>query len=306
MTETDIWLVDAFTDTPLTGNAAGVVLDAGDLTEEQLRRIAAEIGVSETAFVLPPTNEGADHRIRFFTPTQEVDLCGHATIAAFWVLAEKGRIDLEEGPTRLVQETNVGNLPVWVEADGGAVQKVMMGQKLPRFEAPDVNLDKIAALLGTGRKQMNEDLPVEVVSTGLRSLHIPMAGLAGFPEMKVLRRGLLDLSSSHEVSAVQIFTLETETEDADVHCRVFAPAVGVEEDPVTGTAAGALGAYLVRHGVFPEGKDGITRIVVEQGIEIGRPGRVEVEIERDDEEFVGVRAGGRAVLTLEGRLRIGS
>jgi trans-2,3-dihydro-3-hydroxyanthranilate isomerase len=304
MTEIDIWLVDAFTDTPLTGNAAGVVLDAKDLTEVDLRRIAGEIGVSETAFVLPPTNEGADFRLRFFTPTQEIDLCGHATIAAFWALAGKGRLALEDGSTRFVQETNVGNLPVWIEADRAGPKKVMMGQKIPRFETPEVNLDKIAALLGTGRKQMNEDLPVEVVSTGLRSLHIPVAGLAGFPEMKVLRRGLLDLSTTHDVTSVQIFTLEAQAEDADVHCRVFAPAVGVEEDPVTGTAAGALGAYLVRHGVFPEGKDGITRIVVEQGAEIGRPGRVDVEVERDDEEFVGVRAGGRAVLTLEGRLRI--
>ena len=304
MTTIDILLVDAFTDTPLTGNAAGVVLDAEGIDEGSYCRIAAEIGVSETAFVLPPGNEGADRRLRFFTPTQEIDLCGHATVGAFWALAERGKLDLEDGTNRLVMETNLGNLPVWIDMKSGKPTRVMMGQKLPRFETPEVNLDKIAALLGSGRKTLSEDLPVEVVSTGLRSLHIPMSGLSAFAELKVLRRGLIDLSHTHDVSTVQVFALETSSPDADVHCRVFAPAVGVDEDPVTGTAAGALGAYLVRHGAFPEGKDGRTRIVIEQGLEIGRPGQVVVEVERDEGEFVDVRAGGVAILTLEGTLRV--
>jgi trans-2,3-dihydro-3-hydroxyanthranilate isomerase len=98
--------------------------------------------------------------------------------------------------------------------------------------------------------------------------------------------------------------MEARDPDADAHCRVFGPAVGVEEDPVTGTAAGALGAYIVRHGLMAEDKEGVTRIVVEQGEEIHRPGLVEVEVERDDEEFVGIRVGGRATVSLKGSLRI--
>jgi PhzF family phenazine biosynthesis protein len=301
-----LWLVDAFTEEPLTGNPAGVVLDAESIDEALYGRIAAEIGCSETAFVLPSENEGADFRVRFFSRTQEVDLCGHATLAAFWTLAEEGRISLEEGENRIVQETAVGNLPVWVEMKDGLPVDVWLGQKLPRFETPELSLDKLAALFGIGRKNLSEDLPVEIVSTGLRSLHIPMAGLACFSEVKALSRSLLELSNTHEVATIQIFAMETADERADAHCRVFAPAVGIAEDPVTGTASGALGAYLVRHGVRPEGKDGITRFVVEQGEEIGRPGFVSVEIQRDDEEFVGVRAGGRAVTSLKGMLRVKS
>lgn len=304
MNEIDVWVVDAFTDQPLTGNAAGVVLDAEGLGDDTLRRISAEIGASETAFVLPAENEGADLRLRFFTPTQEVDLCGHATVAAFWTLAGKGRLSLEDGENRLVQETAVGNLPVWIDMVEGAPTEVRMGQKLPRFETPEVNLDKMAALFGIGRTKVSEELPVEIVSTGLRSLHIPVEGLSCFPELRVLNRGLLDLSSTHEVSSIQLFTMEANHPDADAHCRVFAPAVGVPEDPVTGTAAGALGAYAVRHGLKPEGKDGITTLVVEQGEEIGRAGRVAVTIERDEEEFKAIRIGGRAVITLEGRLSL--
>jgi len=304
MTGIDLWIVDAFTGTPLSGNAASVVLDADDLTEETCSRISAEIGNSESVFVSAAESEGAEFRLRFFTPTQEIDLCGHATIGAFWVLAEEGRIPLEDGLNRVVQETNLGDLPVWIEAKDGEPVRVLMGVKLPRFETPEVNLDKYAALFGTGRTQMNEDLPVEIVSTGLRSLHIPMVGLPSFPEVKTLRRGILDLSTSLDVSVIQIFAMESESPDAQAHCRVFAPAVGIEEDPVTGTAAAALGAYVVRHGLLPEGKDGITRLRVEQGAEIGRPGFVDVRVERDDQEFVGIRSGGRAVVSLKGKLQV--
>ncbi len=304
MTELDIWLVDSFTDTPLTGNAASVVLDGEGLSDEECRRISAEIGVSESAFVFPGENEGADYRLRFFTPTQEVDLCGHATLATFWVLASEGRLKLVDGSNRFVQETTVGNLPVWVEAEHGVPRRVTMGLRVPRFEAPEVNVDKLAAILGVGRKQLVEDLPVEIVNAGLRSLHIPLAGLSGFADLKPLRRSLIDLSTTLDVGTIQVFCLEAEGEGVAAHCRVFAPALGIEEDPVTGTAAGALGAYAVRHGILPEGKDGLTRMKVEQGIEVGRPGIVSVEVERDDEEFVGVRVGGTAVISLKGKLRV--
>jgi trans-2,3-dihydro-3-hydroxyanthranilate isomerase len=304
VTEIELWLVDAFTDTPLRGNPAAVVPDATGLDEDQCRQVASEVGVSETAFVFPEAGEGADFRLRFFTPTQEVDLCGHATVGAFWALAVSGGIDLEEGANRFVQETNVGNLPVWIHASGGEPERVMMGQKLPRFETPELSRDKMAALFGIGRKQVKEDLPVEIVSTGMRSIHIPVAGLASFPEVKILRKGVAELSHTHGASTVQLFAMEARHADADAHCRVFAPAVGVDEDPVTGTAAGALGAYIVRHGLKPEGKDGVTRILVEQGEEINRTGLVEVVVERDDEEFVGIRVGGRATVSLRGSLRI--
>jgi trans-2,3-dihydro-3-hydroxyanthranilate isomerase len=304
MKKIDILLVDAFTDTPLVGNAATVLLDSEGLTPDICRKISAEVGVSESAFVSPAESEGADFRLRFYTPSQEIDLCGHATIAAFHAIASAGLLGLEDGPNRLVQETNLGDLPVFIEMADGKPERVMMGQKLPRFETPEISVDKLAALFGIGRKQMCDDRPVEIVSTGLRSLHVPVAGLSCFPDLKPLRRGLLELSSSLKVQTIQVFALEANDPNADAHCRVFAPAVGIEEDPGTGTAAGALGAYIVRHGLAPEGKDGITRLRVEQGEEIGRPGMIEVEVTRDGDEFVAVRIGGHAVISLRGKLRI--
>ena len=304
MNEIGVWIVDAFTDRPLTGNPAGVVLDSEGLDDQDCLRIASELAVSETAFVHPPTGEGADWCVRFFTPSREVDLCGHATVGAFWVLAKMGRLKLNEARVRTVQETKAGNLPVWILCEAGEPVSVMMGQRLPRFEVPELNPDKLAAMFGIGRKHIMEDLQPEVVNTGLRSLHIPLTGLASFKDLKPLRRGLLDLSASLGVETIQLFTLETEREAVTAHCRVFAPALGIEEDPVTGTAAGALGAYLVRHGLLPEGKDGITHLTVEQGAEVNRPGLVVVEIERDEGEFKGVRVGGRAVISLEGKLRL--
>ena len=180
----------------------------------------------------------------------------------------------------------------------------MMGQKLPRFEAPEVNLDKIAAVFGLGRKQLSEEMPVEIVSTGARCLHIPVVGISGFAEIRTHLRGILDICQSLDVAMVQLFTLEANHADADAHCRVFAPAVGINEDPVTGTAAGSLGAYVVRHGYAAEDKDGLTRLLVEQGEEVRRPGLMEVEVERDEGEFVRVRVGGPAVVSLTGTLRL--
>jgi trans-2,3-dihydro-3-hydroxyanthranilate isomerase len=158
-------------------------------------------------------------------------------------------------------------------------------------------------MFGMGKALVDERNPIAIVSTGIRSLHIPLKSLSHFPDIKPLRSKVVDLCREHELSTVQLFTLETEDPSAHAHARVFAPAVGVDEDPVTGTAAGALGAYLVHEKVMTPTDDSV-RLTVEQGGELERHGFVHVEIGLEEADITSVRVGGSAVTVYQGDMRI--
>ncbi len=296
-------LVDAFTDVPLRGNPAGVVLAAAELEESLRLKVAREIGASETVFVETLGDAGTRFRTRFYTPTSEVDLCGHATIAAFHHLAETGVVKLGEEPVRVEQETRLGNLGVELRPRDEAAPMVVMDQTAPLFETPEISVDKLAAMFGIGKALVDERHPIGIVSTGIRSLHIPLKSISHFPDLKPLRSKVIDLCREHELSTVQLFTLETEDPAAHAHARVFAPAVGVDEDPVTGTAAGALGAYLVHHKVVTATEESV-RLLVEQGNEIERHGFAHVEIGLEESVISSVRVGGSAVTVYQGEMRV--
>ncbi|WP_255169790.1 PhzF family phenazine biosynthesis protein [Natrononativus amylolyticus] len=277
--------VDAFTDEPLAGNAAGVVPDADDLAPDQMRSIARELALSETAFLR--SSSDAEYGIRYFTPTQEVDLCGHATIGSFSHLHEEG---LEAGTTTL--ETNVGVLEIDVESDG----TVWMTQDDPDIREVDLDYGEVADALGvevTGLEGVGADLPLAVSSTGLPFLMVPITYLRdvgnAVPDMAAVEA----LTDAVEATGLYLFTFDTLAAESTLHGRMFAPGAGVPEDPVTGTASGAVGAYLERYGAldpFPE------ECRLEQGHYVDRPGTVRVRI--DD----AVRVGGRGVTALDGTL----
>lgn len=282
-------LVDAFTDEPMAGNPAGVVPDATGLATEQMRAIAAELGASETAFVVPSTD--ADRRLRYFTPETEVDLCGHATVGAFSHLFERAVID--DGTSSL--ETAAGTVDIEVTIDG----TVWMEQaNLSRREST-ISHEDAAAALGidvAALRDVGADVPVSRASTGVPFLLVPVnffEHLSGAtPDMSAIE----ELCEREDCDGLYAFTFDTLDGDATVHARAFAPLAGVPEDSVTGTAAGALGAYLRRHGVLDGEFD---EIVVEQGHFLDRPGTVRVETDGDE-----VRVGGRAVTTFDGELMV--
>ena len=287
-------LVDAFTDEPLTGNAAGLLPDADGLSDAQMQAVAAELGASETAFLRP--SEAADRRIRYFTPTTEVDLCGHATIASHAHLHADGVI--QAGTHTL--ETNVGVLEVDVEADG----RVWMTQDDPEVRAVDgsdgetaaVEADGLAGALGIDVDALRvDDLPLAYASTGLPFLVAPvrlLSDLGGAEPDPAAVEALAD-----EVGAVGIyaFTFDTLEGESTLHGRMWAPGAGVPEDPVTGTASGAVGAYLRAFDAFDAMPE---EMIFEQGHFVDRPGRVYVRI---DEE---VRVGGYATTALDGELAV--
>lgn len=282
-------LVDAFTADPLAGNAAGVVPDAEDLSADRMGAVAAELSVSETAFVLPA--DDADRRLRYFSPTQEVDLCGHATIAAHAHLHQEGAID----PGEHTVETNVGVLDVEVGDDG----IVWMTQNRPEVRRVDVGYDRLGDALGidpAALRDVGADLPTAVASTGLPFLVVPVNFLEHLSSAAPDYPALEALAEEYDAAGVYAFTFDALEGDSTLHARAFAPGLGLREDPVTGTAAGACGAYLREVSAFdgelPE------EMVFEQGHFVDRPGRIRVQVGAE------VRVGGRAVTSLDGRLTV--
>ncbi len=295
-----IYQVDAFTTEKFQGNPAGVVPNADGLTTAQMQAIARELGNSETAFVLRP--DGADHevRVRFFTPTTEVPSCGHATIAAHYVRAIENALPAGT----VVQKIGAGILPVEVVREGSDY-RIVMTQGAIEFGEPfeGAELDEILSALGLSADALEPRCPVQVVSTGHSKV------LVGVRSRRLLNALAPDLPRLTELSArigcngYFVFTLDSDAADLLTHGRMFAPAIGIPEDPVTGNANGPLGAYLVRHGLaVPSGGSFSFRAC--QGDALGRRGIVEVTVESEGSTPLRVRVGGRAVIVFRSELEL--
>ncbi len=302
MKEVKIYQVDAFTTCPFGGNPAGVVTDATGLTYSDMLKITREMNCSETAFVLRADNPAADLKVRFFTPSEEVDLCGHATIATFHVLAHEGKFQLTRDPVTLYQETKAGVLPVHIKKNKAGKVEVIMGQALPQILATNDDVKKISELMRLEPLDLKfNDLPMQIVSTGLPDLMVPVRNLSALKKASPDYGKLADYQKEKGFISIHAFTFETEKEENTVHTRDFAPSVDINEEAATGTANGALGAYLVTHKALPLDKDKII-IKVEQGYVMDRPSEIIVEITHQNGTVTDVKVGGSAVTVLEGSL----
>src|SRR5262245_958334 len=224
--------VDAFTEVALTGNPAGIITDGSGLTDEQMQTIAREMSVSETAFILPPTSQNADLRIRWFTPSSEVPLCGHATIAAFHALAEEKMHGMKSSGTYNFRvETKSGVLPVSVTKGHHGID-VMFGLSVPKFvRAGQYKLD-VMRILNINLEEMETRKPI--VSTDY--LYVPIRRLHTIFSMKPNFFSMSQFLSNRNLTGICVFTTETMERTSGVHSRFFAPVVGINEDPVTGSA----------------------------------------------------------------------
>ncbi len=294
---------DVFTDTAFGGNPLAVVPEAADLTEEEMQKVAREMNLSETAFVLPG-QPGEPVRLRLFTPAREIPFAGHPVIGTLFVLAHERRLELSEPVTPVSYRTEAGVYEAWIEVRDGDPDRVRMGLPPPKFFQflPSTSdLAQIAAALSLGRSQLDARLPVQAATTGLPVLIVPIRSLTGMREIHPRVPIIEELCAGIGVHGLIAFSRMTVREDSTIHARMFAPALGILEDPATGSAAGALGSYLVRNGVVKEGP--IARITIEQGFEMDRPSTIEVEVEREDDGIKQVRVAGRVVIVAEGSLR---
>ncbi len=303
--------VDVFTDRPFGGNPLAVFPEAEGLSMAEMQQIAREMNLSETTFVLPPEAPGADFKVRIFTPAKELPFAGHPVVGTHWALAHLGAVELKEPVTQVAFELGVGVLPADLHVVEGKVARVVMTQGRPQFldvvgPTAASALDDLAAGLGLPLEAIAASpWPPQVVSTGVPQLMVPVRSLA---EVQQLGPSALNTTALNRAcravgtECVMVFTTETEDPASTVHVRMFAPMLGVPEDPATGSANGALGAYLVKHGVVPaEGET--VYIVSEQGAEIGRPSKLYVEVDHDNGDPHTVRVGGEVVLVVEGLVR---
>jgi trans-2,3-dihydro-3-hydroxyanthranilate isomerase len=260
-------LVDVFTDRKFGGNQLAVFRDGSGVRDELMQAAAKELNLPETTFVVP-AEHGGDHKLRIFTPARELPFAGHPTVGTAFVLA-----DSRDATLRL--EEQVGTLQVTVR-DGFTE----MEQPLPTFE-PVADRDAVAASVSLDAGDLEPALPIEIGSSGNRFMFVAVKKLDAVK--RASPRGLTE--------AAYIFTTQTVEPGSTVHGRMYAPWQGIAEDPATGSANGPLGAYLVRHGL----SDG-TRIVSEQGFEMGRRSLLYVRVGGDRERITSVHVGGRCAI----------
>jgi trans-2,3-dihydro-3-hydroxyanthranilate isomerase len=284
---------DVFTSEPLAGNQLAVFPDGRGLTTARMQAIAREMNFSESTFVFPPERPDTDVRMRIFTPFVEMPMAGHPTVGSTFALAEVGVI--ARGRSRFVFGLNVGPTPVDLEWDGERVCFVWMTQAPPTFGTVVNERATVAAAIGVREADLHERLPVQEVSCGVPYLMVPLRDRSAVdhavPDVSALSR-LAAVSSLHP--AVFVFAHEGPT----AYSRMFAPDLGVFEDPATGSASGPLGCYLMQHGGISG--DQARRIVSNQGVKMGRPSRIHVSIGGAPDAIGEVRVGGEAVLVARG------
>ncbi len=273
-------IVDVFTDRPLAGNQLCVVPDPGSISTETMQALAREIGFSETTFV---TSIGPDrYQMRIFTVTEEIPFAGHPSLGTAFVLATEGRTR-----TSMTQVTASGQVQIDVDLAGRTAR---MEQLPPTFRPPVEDAATVLKAAGLKPKDLRPDLPCQVVSTGLAHLLVPAVGEEvvrwAKPDPRVLPKALDQTGGT----GLYLFAAEGES----VHARRFGLSVGIEEDAATGSAAGPLGAYLVHHRVLPSG-----HLTIRQGMEIGRPSNMEVDVERGRRRLR-IHVGGGVVVVGDG------
>lgn len=290
-----VYQVDSFTTEKFKGNPAGVVLNADGLSERQMLSIARELNNSETAFVFSPQGPDHDLHIRYFTPTVEVPICGHATIATHYVRA----IVNHSVSSKIFHKVGIGILPVEIIKEKNDYL-IMMTQGKIEFLEPFTGQEhhNIVTALGLNQEDLDQRCPIQIVSTGHSKV---MIGIKSRKKLDSLVPDMISLSKLSKLIGCNgyfVFTLDSEISGILTHGRMFAPGIGIAEDPVTGNANGPLGAYLVKHDLVKYNKDSFS-FKGEQGTAIGRSGIVEVQVRIEKGEPVEVKIGGRAVIVFQ-------
>ncbi len=295
-----VYQIDAFTENRFEGNPAGVVANADGLTDSQMQAIARELNNSETAFILEPTAPDHDVRVRFFTPAMEVPTCGHATVSAHFVRALE--LDLPSG--RVLQKIGIGILPVDIIKEDSDY-RIVMTQGAVEISPPITGKDRneILDAIGLADKDTVSRCPVQIASTGSPKV---MIGIKKRETLNSLTPDLNRLASLNKRiggNGYFVFTFDSDDEDILTHGRMFAPAMGIPEDPVTGNANGPLGAYLVRHNLL-KAPDGRVTFKGKQGEAVERPGVATVIVRVRNGNAVQVQVSGRAVVAFKTEIEI--
>jgi trans-2,3-dihydro-3-hydroxyanthranilate isomerase len=285
--------LDVFTTTRFHGNPLAVITDGDGFSNDQMLAIAREMNLSETVFVQKPTDDRALARLRIFTTKEELKLAGHPVIGTWFLLAELGVVPAREGSVHIQQETGAGILPVEIVFKDGRPVCVTMTQTEATFKPISFPAKKLAAALGLSSKDLDPKLQPELVSTGVFNLMVPLRNRTALGKIQMNMMELSRLFGKHAALAYCFACGTNHTASA----RGMMPWE-LYEDAATGSAAGSLGAYLVKHGKLAPGQT----LRIAQGVEMGRPSEITVEVSQTGKKLT-PRVSGAAVKVFEGIIR---
>jgi trans-2,3-dihydro-3-hydroxyanthranilate isomerase len=301
---------DVFTDIPFGGNQLAVIPDAGRITPEQMLQVTREFNFSETVFVFPPETPTGTRRLRIFNPGGEMPFAGHPTVGTAFVLACTGEIKLDGPETRIIFEEGVGPVPVLIRAEKGRpVFTQLTAAKIPERGPAPTDAAVLADVLSLEPSDILYDsvFTPEAVSAGLPFLFIPLRSLDALGRARVRKDVWERMLEDSWASEMFVFVEDAESVkrggvragDGVIRARMFAPTLGISEDPATGSAAAAFGGYVASRSTK---RDGMLKCLIHQGVEMGRPSRLEVEVDAVGGEVKAVRVGGASVLVSSGTL----
>lgn len=295
--------VDVFTDRMFGGNQLAVFPDARAIDPALMLPIAREFNFSETTFVLPPDEPAHTARVRIFTPGRELPFAGHPTVGTAHVLASTGAIPLTGDLTRIVFEEIAGPVPVTIRMKNGAVDFCQLtAARAPEVLGEAPSRERLAAALSLPVDALRaDDWSPQIVSCGTPFLFVPLRDRAAVAAARAKPDVWDEVFAGRATSEVFLFATEGERPGSDVHARMFAPSLGITEDPATGSAAAALAGYL---GARDSRTTGTLRWVVEQGFEMGRPSILDVEADKHNGRVVSSRVGGSSVTVTSGEFQL--
>jgi len=292
--ERRFYTLDVFTTARFEGNPLAVITDGDGLSNDAMLAVAREMNLSETVFVQKPTEDQALARLRIFTTREELKLAGHPVIGTWFLLAELGVVPAQEGGVHVLQQTGAGVLPVEIRFKDGRPQRVTMTQKDAAFRPAKLNKKGLASALGLSPRDFDSKLEPEYVSTGIYNLMVPLRNRSALARIVMNMAELRKLLGKNGTMAYCFAC----GDNGKAFARGMLPWE-VYEDAATGSAAGALGAYLVKHGRLSPAHT----LNILQGVEMGRPSRIEVEVTQTGKKLV-PRVSGAAVRVFEGTIQI--
>ena len=295
-----VYQIDSFTKKKFKGNPAGVVVNADGLNDSQMQMIARELNNSETAFLFPSDSVDCDGVIRYFTPKNEVPICGHATIAAMYAKALEENLD----SCVLKIKTNVGVLPFEIIKNEDDYQVIMTQGEFTLSNTFDEAISaRMIKALGLETADLNKNCPIQIASTGHSKV---MIGINSREKLNMLTPNLNDLanlSTDIKCNGYFVFTFDSDDKDVLTYGRMFAPAIGINEDPVTGNANGPLGGYLIQNKIV-EVKGDFWGFNARQGEAINRLGIMNVKVKIEDNKPSLIQIKGDAVVVFKTEITV--
>ncbi|MEP5611303.1 MAG: PhzF family phenazine biosynthesis isomerase [Cyclobacteriaceae bacterium] len=297
----NVYQVDAFTEVKFMGNPAGVVTNANDLSEAQMLKLARELNNSETAFILDPIDETHDYRVRFFTPTVEVPSCGHASLAAGYIWSVEGGFKKK----RMNQLIQIGVLPIdIVKENNSSLVYMTQGEVEIGEELVGPTRSKVISSLNINEDDLIDSLPIQIISTGHSKVMVPLKSLKTLNSISPNLSALSELSEEIKHNCFFLFAIDESEPGVLTHARMFAPKIGINEDPVTGNGNGPLGAYLIYHKILEADERGEVSFKSKQGEVMGRAGYATVKVNVDNGRPAKVRVGGSCEIAFKTKIEI--